>query len=723
MADEYGDILPDGTAVTSWVGANDAAVYFAPLDGSRPRTRVPLPAEGNSVRGAIGDDGVRRAIVAGQNDRAYIVTEFMTRAEDAIDVGPCYGRQAVAMLGNRDAIVVSQTEWKANGDVKPLPVDQIGTSIGILDLNADGSPQWTAENDAPREIELAIGLHPRVRLRYWVARAHPSGVANGNVYLGLLLGGHEDQVVLVDRDGPHTLHRGIAYEPHLTLLLDGTIGACWRPLRGRAQFMKGPGWPAFVGPQAPAEPVLPPVDTVPVMGRPFGFIVYTFNNAECPGNIELPIRPAHGRRFDKPIVLPSDRPDLALGAGNQNEVWAVYAGEGPHGNPSAENTIPAARGLAKTLMLDRGVLGYQDSFPLRMSVLDALEPPDVVSYVCKRGPTETLTAFIMRCGHAYETTVPDLNGTEECYPTLNLAQETPARAVETFIAFAQLAKDLRMPGVKLFAWGRPDVPAELHPYLQKFTAGIPSAPASRTLTPKPEVPVPASLKTEIADERKLYGSLERDFDGLPKSKLSADECVELLNNVAKRAGDRWGLLKKESGNFGTRPDGARCSVDHLTYRTGERVNGIEYVRGADVLGDAGHNTAGPGIANPGDAGGILTGEEFEIDRFVEPIDVYGRGAGQQPNPGNGGGNQTPGTPTTGDVAKVLDEIRELRSEVAGLTVLLGNDLRAISERIDELARKVGGDYIGETRAELPAIPPFSPKPIPVVVRTTLTPKK
>ena len=92
--------------------------------------------------------------------------------------------------------------------------------------------------------------------------------------------------------------------------------------------------------------------------------------------------------------------------------------------------------------------------------------------------------------------------------------------------------------------------------------------------------------------------------------MTADMCVAMLNNVARKAGDGWGLLRKEGGNHGRQPGtGKGCSVDWLL---NSRLK-----LGTDCLINAGNSVEDkPGPSIPGwPAEGEEWADGFE---FVEP---------------------------------------------------------------------------------------------------------
>lgn len=107
------------------------------------------------------------------------------------------------------------------------------------------------------------------------------------------------------------------------------------------------------------------------------------------------------------------------------------------------------------------------------------------------------------------------------------------------------------------------------------------------------------LFEQIVTARAAYGAT-----------MSADECVELLNTVARNnAGDGFGLLSKTTGNYGLQPATAnRCSVDILYHLP---TNSLW-----DALIDAGHRTGGPGRADPQWS---FVSTNVEPSRFVTPV--------------------------------------------------------------------------------------------------------
>jgi hypothetical protein len=267
----------------------------------------------------------------------------------------------------------------------------------------------------------------------------------------------------------------------------------------------------------PLEPDMPAVDAVPLVHGPFGFICYTFNDAPCLGNINLPIRPTQ-TTWTEPIVLPSDRRDLATG----NQVWAVYAGE--NAGLTIEAAIVQARPLGNDL--ERGLDAYQDSFPTREQIRPLLIPQDVLTCLFKRGPNEGLAAFFQRS----RDEVDRWDDKVAFWPTLHLGGETPKRAAETFIAFCTIAVDLMWPGFSLFAAGRADVPWHaLQPYTQRFLSGITATPPARVLPIPPDPPEepedmnvyllvtpaapPAANKVPAPGDTKLLGARENLSDG------------------------------------------------------------------------------------------------------------------------------------------------------------------------------------------------------------------
>lgn len=462
MSDTYCDLGADGTEVKSTVGGGDAAVYF----GAK---RVETPAEGNCVRT---DPSTGHAIIAGQNDLAYLVSELGVVSQA---LGPCYGRQSVAIRNGHWAVVRDHFSYLMDGNVRTVPPEVRG-GVGIADLNPDGSVQWMAEPDPTRPGEA----RPRektvggVTLRYWVER-------NGT-YLGLALGLDEDQVVLVTPDDvKHTLYRGIGNEPHLTAMDDGRIGACWRANGGQAHFLIGPPWPDF---HDPAND-LPPVESVPILGRTFGLVCYCFNDADTLGNIALNVRPQSFVLGQDTIAYPEDAPAVP-----DTDLFAVGSGEGPL--VSAEAALLVAREIGD--FRARGVLIGPDHEPMRDSLIALVQPYDIASPRCFRNEDEPLWSYDRRMRDEYLRVKNQLPTGAECWPTVNIHQRysgatptlTVKEVVQGFIAACWRAKADSWPGMVLFRVGTSDVPPEIFPYVERFLSGITGVPKARIIPETPE---------------------------------------------------------------------------------------------------------------------------------------------------------------------------------------------------------------------------------------------
>ncbi len=542
MADVYRDLCSDGTVADSIVGGGDPAVYFGTI-------RVKLPAEGNCIRAVGSGFTTGLAIVGGQNDIAYLVRDVGTVAA----LGPCYGRQSVAITVDdsgqfHTAVVRDAFSFMLDGSVRPLPPEQRGTSIGIADINPDGSVQWMAEPDPnrpgemrPREITVGD-----VRLRYYVER-------NG-VYLGQLLNGAEDQVVLWDGEA-HTLYRGLGHEPHLTVMGDGRLGACWRELGQGAGALIGPPWPPFHD----ASQDLPPVESVPLLNRPFGVAVYCFNDVRTVGNIELPIRPSWVPQDDAPILATTDDESDV----DTDDLWAIYSGESK--DLPAEQAIQQARVVGDRRR--RGLSIYQDSTPMRETVMSAREKDDLLAPQCYRNAGEFLPLYSDRVALEYTR----VSGSGECWPTINIHQRyktnpdgtssptlSVREVVEGFVTACQLAQAQRWPGMHLFRIGTTDCPLDaLLPYLDRFMSGITGTPPARVI-PEPEEPV--SIKTAVSHliTNFRFGDFDQGIETRPAWAQGSDETVEVIKNsdgtysVKNNNGTEW-LSVQQDGSIQSRP--------------------------------------------------------------------------------------------------------------------------------------------------------------------------
>lgn len=229
--------------------------------------------------------------------------------------------------------------------------------------------------------------------------------------------------------------------------------------------------------------------------------------------------------------------------------------------------------------------------------------------------------------------------------------------------------------VAVSAAGTPETlfvtPDRFLPYVVPIEPPPPPPPPDPPDPPEPPegppVPTePASLETMLRDEERPK------FPAL----MSADECVEMLRRTAKRGGPKWGLLKKDSGNFGTLADGRRCSVDHLTYDFGTEVRGI------DVLGSAG-SVDGKGPSTP-QWGKVSEGEIFPRDRFVD-VSQTSEVPGGPPPPDPGG---PPPAPVV-DLAPLLSKVAALATTVAELNARLDQRDEAFRQQLGQIKVTLG----------------------------------
>jgi hypothetical protein len=272
----------------------------------------------------------------------------------------------------------------------------------------------------------------------------------------------------------------------------------------------------------PPPPPMPPVASVPLLNRVFGVACYTFNDAPSLGNITIPIRPT-ATHFDQPIILPSDRPDLAAG----NDVWAVYAGE--NAALTCEAAIDQARPLGNAL--HRGLDIYQDSPNLRPSVVAKATLDDVLGCILKREPTETIPAFKARLSTM----------AIGAWPSIHLV-DSPSRAAETFIAVCDMAAAGRFRGFSLFAIGRSNVPdRELAPYIARLMSGITGTPLARVIPEESDMAAIGKRLTEV-------------FEGVEEIPMSDGTVGLKLLNVKSPSGHDKVKCTTPEGKDEVRPE-------------------------------------------------------------------------------------------------------------------------------------------------------------------------
>ena len=249
MADVYVDTAQDGTICLSIVGANDPAVHF----GNTKKTA--LPVDGNSLRVSLNGTSIT-AVVAGQNDHAYLANDF----GQVLDLGQCFGRQAVCIRrmndGSRCVNIIRsngiceilnenaiQRIQSGNENFFRRTVPAPNGGLGILDINDDGTPVFAADPaiDGPRQRTVRGLL-----LNNWTERS--------GIVAGLLLG-LGDQLVIADETNAGsdpisslgTIYPGLAFEPHLTALDAGGVAISYRTLGGYGvKILRSKAdWPAF----------------------------------------------------------------------------------------------------------------------------------------------------------------------------------------------------------------------------------------------------------------------------------------------------------------------------------------------------------------------------------------------------------------------------------------------------------------------------------------------
>jgi hypothetical protein len=178
-------------------------------------------------------------------------------------------------------------------------------------------------------------------------------------------------------------------------------------------------------------------------------------------------------------------------------------------------------------------------------------------------------------------------------------------------------------------------------------------------TPEPPPVEPPAMETpnilaDIEAERLKYGP-----------KMTNAQCAEMLNAVAFR-NPGFGLLKKEGGNHAVRFDGARVSVDHLTYLPNGTTD--------DVLLDAGDDGDGKTIPIWGEW------EPYNDGQYVAPIQPQGTNPPPPVTPPVTPPTVPPPvTQPTCDLGPVLVKLAEMIDADVDLVM-------AVSEQNKELAR-------------------------------------
>lgn len=492
--DTYPAWTASGVKVTSSVGDAPAGVRFEWPDGRALFTDLP---EQGMYLDACDFEGQPVAIVQGHDSElAYLVRPTGWERLDKTH-GIRAGAINIVAGQLRWVFVHNTSKYIDTGHVKPLPPDQLQTSQGILALESDGRINWAAPPD-----RVESGLYHKV---------DTVGASAG------LLAAVDQLAVLAPE--PHTVFNGLCHNIRIIKRDDGQYGVCARAQDGSALFHIGPPWPDFIDPATQ----LPPLDSVPLLGRPFGVACYCFNNAETLGNLTLMIRPTILTSGPATEFIATVDDDHLI----HNEVlWAVYSG-----NVNSAADIQAARAVGKRRQ--RGLVIYQDAYPMRGSVMDLAEPGDLLTPQVYRDQGEDIGHYRMRLRTAFA----DAAVVGEPWPTVNIHQRysgtTPTlsvrEVVEGFVTACQVAQEQGWPGMLLFRVGTPDVPEEIYPYIERFMSGITGMPDARVLdddTNEPEEPedmnvyllvtpaaAPAPNKVPEPGNTKLLGARENLPDG------------------------------------------------------------------------------------------------------------------------------------------------------------------------------------------------------------------
>jgi hypothetical protein len=494
--DLYPAFTASGVKVTSAVGDGPRGVRFEWPDGHALFTD--LPEQGMYLDACDGAGGPVAIVTGHDTDTAYLVTP--TGVET---LAKTHGIRACAVnIVNgslRWVFVHNTTHYIDTGEVKPLPADQIQTSQGILALEPSGRINWAAPPDRVED-----GLYHKVNA--------------GSVSAGLYAQG--DQLTVLDA-GAHTVFNGLCHNIRIVARTDVRYGVCARN-EGNPIFAVGPPWPDFIEPTEP----LPPLESVPLLNRPFGLACYCFNNANTVGNLELPIRPWAGHIFQSPVIATTDDESFV----HDDVLWAIYSGESQ--DVPAEQAIQAARIIGSKRK--RGLTVYQDSYPMRDSLMALSEDGDILTPQVFRNAGEDIGHYRTRLRSAF------MDGSifRETWPTINIHQrysgDQPTLSVrdvvEGFVTATQIAHEMGWPGMVLFRVGTTDVPEDIWPYVDRFMSGITGTPDPRVLEDnepeEPEEPdgmnvyllvtpaaAPAANKVPPPGTTKLLGSRENQSDG------------------------------------------------------------------------------------------------------------------------------------------------------------------------------------------------------------------
>lgn len=527
--DIYPAFTASGVKVTSAVGDGPVGVQFDWPDGHTAFTA--LPEQGMYLDACDHLDSPIAICAGHDTDHAYLVWPGGYRP-----LGKTHGIRPCAI----NVVDGWQLRWmyvEAGGQTyhdtgengRPLPADKIGTSQGILALETSGRINWA---DPPDRIEQ--GLYHKVN-------------SGGDAVAGLLA--QQDQLTVLHGGTPHTLVNGLVHNIRIVDRVDGLYGVCARN-GGSPVFAVGPPWPDFIDP----ADQLPPLSDVPLLNRRFGLVCYTFNDYQGLGNIDLPIRPRLPIGQTSVIATLDD-----VSGVHDDDLWAVYSGESQE--VSSEQAIAQARAVGE--QRKRGLAIYQDSYPMRESVLTLAEAGDILTPQVFRNQGESIDSYRNRLRSAFR----DCSLTCETYPTINIHQryngETPTLSVkdvcEGFVAATQIAAEQGWTGMVLFRVGTRDMPAEVIPYIDRFLSGITGAPDARVLPDEPQEPdQPEPQEPELMNVYRYQTGQPDKADGLIPYYIGSKDLLgkrvpSPRSDVAARGG--FGILKPNGKWASLNPDG------------------------------------------------------------------------------------------------------------------------------------------------------------------------
>lgn len=343
----------------------------------------------------------------------------------------------------------------------------------------------------------------------------------------------------------------------------------------------------------------PPLDAVPILNREFGLVFYCYNDVQSPGNMTLMIRPKVMHSGPETQFIATTDDDHLI---HDDKLWAIYSGEAS-GVP-AETAIKQAREVGKRRK--RGLSIYQDSYPMRDSVMDLSEDKDILTPQVFRNENEPLDSYRSRlrkqfidCSIVRETweTVnihrryAD-NGTPQGRPTLSKS-EVCWGVVTAMQVWAEMGAN----GGILFRAGTSDVPDEVWKYIEKFRSGITGVPAARVLE-DPEPPPDPKPEPDEVIVMNVYRYPEDTqkpdkTDGpIPYYKISEKNLVgkrvpSPRPDVAALGG--FGIVKSNGKLASLNPDG----------NWEERDNLPENIRSWETFFDANPGMSAPREKSPG----------------------------------------------------------------------------------------------------------------------------